>query len=134
MLGAQRAVRPQPASAPEYGPRRTGSSVSISSIARILGAPVIEPPGNDGREEVERVAPGRSRPVTVVTRCWTAAVRSRRRSRGTRTRARLADPPEVVAQHVDDHHVLGRSLAEARSSRARAPVARRGRGRGGGCP
>src|SRR5439155_5079719 len=32
---------------PVYGPRRTGSSASMSCIARIFGAPVIEPPGND---------------------------------------------------------------------------------------
>ena len=47
--------------APVYGPRRTGSSPSRISIARIFGAPVIEPPGNVGREEVEGVATGRER-------------------------------------------------------------------------
>ena len=39
-----------------YGPRRTGSSSRRSSIARIFGAPVIEPPGKRGGEQVERVA------------------------------------------------------------------------------
>ena len=43
-------------SAPVYGPRRTGSSSRRISIARIFGAPVIEPPGNAARKQVERIA------------------------------------------------------------------------------
>ena len=35
--------------APQYGPRRAGSSSSISCIARTFGAPVIDPPGNAAR-------------------------------------------------------------------------------------
>ena len=97
-------------SAPVYGPRRTGSRPSSSSIARIFGAPVIEPPGNDAASRSNASRPAASRPVTVDTRCWTAAVRSSRHSRGTRTRAGHAHPTEVVAQDVDDHHVLGAVL------------------------
>ena len=49
-------------SAPVYGPRRTGSSSSRISIARIFGAPVIEPPGNAAAQQVERVAARRQPP------------------------------------------------------------------------
>ena len=78
--------------------------------------------GERRREEVEGVDAGASRPVTVVTRCWTAAVRSRRSSRGTRTVPGLADPPEVVAQDVHDHHVLGLVLAAGEELAGQRPV------------
>src|SRR4029078_9195582 len=37
---------PTHSTVPQYGPRLTGSRRSISSIARIFGAPVMLPPGN----------------------------------------------------------------------------------------
>ena len=114
---------PSHAIAPQYGPRRTGSSALDQLHRPDLGRAGDRAAGERGREQVERVAgPGRSRPVTVVTRCWTAAVRSSRSSRGTRTRARLADPAEVVAQDVDDHHVLGLVLGAGEELAGQCPV------------
>ena len=44
------------------------------SMARIFGAPVIEPPGKVGAQEVDRVDVRlRSSPVTVETRWCTVA-------------------------------------------------------------
>ena len=97
-------------SAPVYGPRRTGSRPSRISIARIFGAPVIEPPGKRRGQQVERVAarrqpPGDGRDEVLDGGGPLEAAQAR-----DADRARLADPAEVVAQDVDDHHVLGAVL------------------------
>ena len=114
-----------------YGPRRTGSRPSRISIARILGAPVIEPPGNEAASRSKASRPAASRPVTVETRCWTAAVRSRRQQPRDADAARATDPAEVVAQHVHDHHVLGAVLGAAEQlARERAVLRPRSRPRG----
>ena len=49
MLVAIAPSGPSQPAIPVYGPRRTGSTSSMSSIARIFGAPVIEPPGTRQR-------------------------------------------------------------------------------------
>ena len=107
--------------APQYGPRRTGSSASMSSIARIFGAPVTEPPGKAAARRSNASRPGASRPVIVETRCCTLGVPLEPpESRGAHA-PRPADPSEVVAQDVHDHRVLGAVLgADARSSAARS--------------
>ncbi len=62
--------------------------------------------------------------MTVDTRCCTAAVRSRRQSRGTRTVPGPADAAEVVAQDVDDHHVLGAVLGARQKFARERPILR----------
>ena len=88
MSVCHRAVRPDPAERARYTARAGRAPGPRGSPSRgSSGAPVIEPPGKEARgQQVERVAAiGANRPVTVDTRCWTAAVRSSRQSRGTRT-------------------------------------------------
>ena len=109
-------------SAPVYGPRRTGSSPRRISMARIFGAPVIDPPGKAAASRSNGSRPWSSRPVTVETRCWTATVRSSRQRRGTRTVPGTADAAEVVAEDVDDHHVLGAVLLRAKQLAGEGPV------------
>ena len=41
------------------------------SIARTFGAPTSVPAGKRGREQVELVRPGASRPLTPLTMCMT---------------------------------------------------------------
>ena len=96
---------------------------------------MIEPPGKRRREEVERVRRrARSCPVTVVTRCWTAAVRSRRRSRGTRTepgsqtRPRSLRSTSTIITFSAWSFALGEQLAGERA------VLLAGRGRAAACP
>lgn len=53
--------------APEYTPRWPSSSVSMSSIVRSFGAPVIDPPGNAARTQSTGCTPAASRARTVLT-------------------------------------------------------------------
>ena len=129
-----RPVRPDPAERAGVRPAADRLELSRISIARIFGAPVIEPPGNDAASRSNASRPGASWPVTVETRCWTAAVRSSRQRRGTRTVPGPADPAEVVAQDVDDHHVLGPVLRATRAARRRGRGPRRASGRAAACP
>ena len=106
--------------APVYGPRRTGSSPSRISIARIFGAPVIEPPGNDAASRSKASRPSARTPVTVETRCWTAAVRSSRHRRGTRTLPGRQTRPRSLRRTSTIITFSARSLALDSSSRASA--------------
>ena len=106
--------------APVYGPRRTGSRPSRISIARIFGAPVIEPPGNDAASRSNASRSSARTPVTVETRCWTAAVRSRRQSRGTRTVPGRQTRPRSLRRTSTIITFSARSLALDSSSRASA--------------
>ena len=128
--------RPAPASrcAPQYGPRRTGSSASISSIARIFGAPVIEPPGNEAARRSNASRPGGQPPGHGGDEVLDGRRPLEPQSRGTRTRARLAHPAEVVAQDVDDHHVLGLVLGAREQLAGQRPVLVARRGRAAACP
>ena len=54
--------------APEKRLRRFGSSSSMIYIARIFGAPVIEPPGKTARTTSIGPSPGRMFPTTVAIR------------------------------------------------------------------
>ena len=96
--------------APVYGPRRTGSSPSSSSIARILGAPVIEPPGNEAERRSKRVATGRERPGDGRDQVLDGGGPLEPAQPRDADGARDAHPTEVVAQDVHDHHVLGAVL------------------------
>ena len=91
------------------------------SMARILGAPVIEPPGKVARRRSTASSPSLSSPVTVETRWCTVAKLSSAQISGVSTRMVAADPAEIVAQEVDDHDVLGPVLL------ARQQLARRAR-------
>ncbi len=117
-------------SAPVYGPRRTGSRPSRISMARIFGAPVIEPPGKLAASRSKASRPSASRPVTVDTRCWTAAVRSRRQSRGTRTVPGTQTRPRSLRSTSTIITFSARSLALVRSSHARSRSSLRSRPRG----
>src|SRR5438046_1137706 len=59
--------------APQYAARWVGSSSAMICIARTLGAPVIEPPGNAARNRSTASCSGASSPTTVETRWWTVA-------------------------------------------------------------
>ncbi len=117
--------------APVYGPRRTGSRPSRISIARIFGAPVIEPPGNEAASRSKASWSSSRTPVTVETRCWTAAVRSSRHSRGTRTVPGRQTRPRSLRRTSTIMTFSARSLALDSSSRAsaRSLAASRPRGR-----
>ena len=106
--------------APVYGPRRTGSRPSRISIARIFGAPVIEPPGNEAARRSKASRSGARTPVTVETRCWTAAVRSSRHRRGTRTLPGRQTRPRSLRRTSTIITFSARSLALDRRSRASA--------------
>jgi hypothetical protein len=79
------------------------------SIVRSFGAPVIEPPGSRPRAFAgaavggEHAADGRDQLVH-------GRVVLDDHQLGHADAADLADPPEVVAQQVDDHQVLGVGL------------------------
>ncbi len=71
--------------APQYGPRRTGSSPSMIRIARTFGAPVTEPGGKAAPSSSATPIPARRRPETVATEWITPACASMSRGESTRT-------------------------------------------------
>ena len=77
------------------------------SIARTLGAPLSVPAGKVATSASKALWSSRSSPTTVDTMCMTWLYRSMVANSGTSTRARLADPAEIVAAEVDEHDVLG---------------------------
>ena len=116
---------------PVYGPRRTGSSRSSSSIARIFGAPVIEPPGNEAASRSNASRPGGeaarhgARPGAARRRSargGTGAGRGRVPGRQTRPRS-LRRTSTIIT-------FSARSFAEARSSPASRRSSARSRPRG----
>ena len=86
------------------------SSSAITSSAASFGAPVTEPGGNVARSSPASPTPSRSSPSTSETRCHTPACGRDLGERGDADRAGPADAAEVVADEVDDHHVLGAVL------------------------
>ena len=98
-------------------PRSTGRAAPVSSASMIrsaldLGAPVTEPGGKVAPSSSGQPTPARSSPRTVDTRCTRPGCCSTRAQVGHGHRAGRADPPEVVADQVDDHHVLGAVLVQ----------------------
>jgi hypothetical protein len=79
------------------------------SIVRTLGAPVIEAAGNSARKISTRPAPGGSA-ATVEVSCHTVGYRLHREQLRARATLPARDPPQVVAHHVHDHHILGAVL------------------------
>src|SRR5205807_7539160 len=70
---------------PQYAARWVGSSSAMICIARTLGAPVTEPPGNAARRRSRASYPDASSPTTVETRCCTVAYCSTRNRSGALT-------------------------------------------------
>ena len=112
----------------------TGSSPSRISIARIFGAPVIEPPGKLAAEQIEGIAAGREPPghgrYEVLDRCRPLQPAQTRHA----DRTGQAHPTEVVAEDVDDHHVLGAVLGARQQLAGERAILGRGRGHVDGCP
>lgn len=68
MLHRLSPLKPNPPMAPVYRPRGWGSSSAMISVARFLGAPVMEPPGKQARKAWAWLVELGSRPSTVETR------------------------------------------------------------------
>ncbi len=104
----------------------------MSSIARIFGAPVMLPPGKAAASRSKASASGRSWPGHRGDEVLDGGRALEAQQPGHAHRAGLADPPEVVAQHVHDHHVLGlvlgarEQLAGERAILLAGPAARPG--------
>ena len=77
------------------------------SMARILGAPVTEPPGNDVRSRSSGVESSRSEPSTTETKCCTYSYVSSPHSCDTAHAIRPARARQIIAQQIDDHHIFG---------------------------
>ena len=126
-LSSPRRGRRRP-SRPRRSTRR-GRPVRARGCARCaasFGAPVTEPGGNVASITSGQPQPGRSRPATVDTRWHRPGCASTAHSAGTCDRAELAHAAEIVADEVDDHHVLGAVLRqEAVGGRGRALDRRR---------
>ena len=80
------------------------------SMARIFGAPVIDPPGKVARNTSASVTPGRSSPATCRHQVMQRRKAVHLGERVDADAAGAADAPEVVALQVDDHDVLGALL------------------------
>ena len=134
MLEPSRPSGPSHRAQPVYGPRRTGSRVSRISIARIFGAPVIEPPGNAAASRSNGVLAGGQPPGHGRDEVLDGAGPLEPAQPRDADRARPADPPEVVAQDVDDHHVLGPVLGAGQQLGRERPVLLGRLPRAAGCP
>ena len=77
------------------------------SMARTFGAPVMEPPGKTAPRSVPRSTPSRSVPDTSETRWCTRRVGLEPGEAVDDHAAGSADPSQIVALEVHDHHVLG---------------------------
>ncbi len=99
---------------------------AIWSMAAIFGAPVTEPPGNIAASSSGSVS---ARPH-AARHARHEVLDAGHRARGHQLRpgdaARFADPAQVVALQVHDHHVLGGVLGRCPQLGAGHPVA--------GCP
>jgi len=91
----------------QYTLRCDGSSSAIISIARTLGAPVIEPPGNAARSRSSASAPGASWPTTPTRRKRSgealdtaASGKSRKAANGAALRARAGSRASRAVQRA----------------------------------
>ena len=82
------------------------------SSAASLGAPVTEPGGKVAAISSAQPRPGPQPAPTVETRWTSPGWCSTAQQAGTVDRPALAHPAEVVADEVDDHHVLGPVLGQ----------------------
>ena len=98
------------------------------SIARSLGAPVIEPPGNAARSRSSASAPGAELADDRRDQVVHGGVALEREQLGHAHGAGRADARQIVAHQVHDHQVLGAilgALGERLAERARRARARR---------
>ena len=112
LVPSRRRARSSQAS-PCTGRGRRAPGSASSSMARIFGAPVIDPPGNAAASRSNGSMPGGERASTVrhqvldragpleAAQPWHANGPGRRHA------------AEIVAEHVHDHHVLGAVLGTA---------------------
>ena len=91
-------------------PRCSGSSSSMISIARTLGAPDTVPAGKPADQRVERVAVRAELALDVGDDVHDVAVALDDQLLGDPHRADLGDAADVVAAEVEQHQVLGALL------------------------
>ena len=105
------------------------------SIVRSFGAPVIEPPGNVARIQVGEVDVVAQQAADRRHHLVHAPRSSRRPSAWRRRPEPICDTrPEIVAQQVDDHEVLGAVLGALEQAVARRRVGERVGVAGPSCP
>ncbi len=122
---------------PQYGPRGAVSRASMIRRALDLGAPVTEPGGKVAASSSGQPAPSAQLAAHGGDEVDQARVLLDGAQLGDGHGARGADPAEVVADQVDDHHVLGvvllqqvrRGAAGALDRAGLDGAARRGAGR-----
>ena len=96
----------------------------MTSSAASFGAPVTEPGGKAARSR-SRVTHAVGEPaLDLGDEVPDAGVRARLGERGDADAARPADPAEIVADEVDDHHVLRAVLRGGRRARRAGPRGR----------
>ena len=100
--------------APVNTSRALDSSSSITPTAAIFGAPVTEPGGKLARSRSASSVPGRRSAATSETRCQTPGCASTPAQLRHVDGSEARDAAEVVADEVDDHHVLGAVLGAVR--------------------
>ena len=101
-------------SAPQYQPRGPGSSSSMTSIARFLGAPVIEPQGNSAVITSSSARPARVTALIVEVICQTVGSACSSNSRGTRTEPGTATRDRSLRSRSTIMRFSARSLALVR--------------------
>ncbi len=101
---------------------------------RSFGAPVIEPPGKHARTHSTGVRSRSSTPVIVEISWCTVVYGSTTMNCGTPHGVDLAHAPEIVAQQVHDHQMLGERLLVVQQPLAQLPRRAAGRRERGAVP
>ena len=104
---------------PAYGPRFTGSSSSMISIARTFGAPLTVPAGRVARKTSIAVLPGTSAPLTCDVRCMTWLYFSRVMSSSTTTVPKDDTRPTSLRARSTNITCSATSFGFSRSSAAK---------------
>ncbi len=116
---------------PHQALRRCGSSSSIISMARIFGAPVMEPPGKQARSRSLACSEAGRRARMVLTRWCTAGKGSTTNSAGTLTDPGAATRPISLRNRSTIIKFSARSFSDCASAsasrRSRSGSAARGR-------
>ena len=124
---ARRSASTQPI-APQYTPRSTGSSAAMCVERGQLRRTGDRAGRERGLDGVGPPEPGPQPALDGADQVDEARVPPRASSSaGTLDRAPVAHPPEVVADEVDDHHVLGPVLRQQQVGRRGGALDRRGR-------
>ena len=88
-------------------PRRVGSSSSMISMARTLGAPVRVPAGKQARERVDGGEAFAQRAFHGADQMHHVGIAFDEHEIADLYGAELADAANVIAAKVDEHYVLG---------------------------